>query len=64
MLFAHSNNELVVVTDRSYTNQSKWGMAGLNGLVIMGQRSSIDWLCVSKWCREVEGSTTYFYRRL
>lgn len=24
----------------------------------------MDWLCASKWCREVEGSTTYFYREV
>lgn len=46
-----------VVTYRGYTNQLKWGMTVLNGLVIMGQRSSIDWLCVGRWCKEVEGST-------
>lgn len=35
-------------------------MTVLNGLVIMGQRSSIDWLCVGRWCKEVEGSTFHW----
>lgn len=36
---ASSPDKVVVVTHRGYSNQSKWGMAGLNGLVIMGREA-------------------------